>query len=89
MVEGPRSNAETERLDAEIEEMHRRRVKAAILELLRENPREIYAAALEIMKQARDDTDREIGRRIRNMFAVVLLLLILGLVGVGYYWRHF
>lgn len=88
MEDLPPARSEVDRLEAEIEDMHRRRIKAAILELLREHPREIYAAALEIIKQFRDDTDREIGRRIRNIFGVLAVLVLLGLIGIGYYWRH-
>ncbi len=81
-----RSTAEVARLEAEIEAERKRHIKEAILELLKENPREIYAAWREIVKQMGDDTDRAIGKRIRAQAVTLVLFVILGLAALGYYW---
>ncbi len=75
-------------LEAEIEAERKRHIKEAILELLKEHPKEIYQAALEILRQLRDETDRGLGRRIRKLLATLLILAIVGLAAVGYYWIH-
>ena len=77
-----------ERLEAEILAERKRVFKEALLELLKEHPREIYAAVLEVIRQMRADSDRRIllrGRHLRELAALVLL----GLVALIWYWtRH-
>lgn len=77
---------QSERLEEEIERNARERIKRAILELLKEHPKEIYAAALELIKQLRNETDRQIGLRIRGLFTSLFILAIVGLAALGYWW---
>lgn len=82
------SPSEAERLEAEIEHNQRQRIKEAILELLRENPREIYLAARELIAQLRDDADLEIGRKLRRLYTQIAILAVVGLAAVGWWFTH-
>lgn len=86
MPEEKLSREEAERLEQEIEQRARERIKQAILELLKENPKEIYAAVVEVIGHFRRDADEQIGTRIRRLFTGLLIFAILGLAVIGYVW---
>ena len=82
------SREDAERLEAEIRDRRKREFKEALVELMREHPREIYAAVLEVMKLLREDAHRALGRRIEQLLVALLVLAIVGLGAIGYWWTH-
>lgn len=82
------SRDDSDRLEKEILDERKRLYKEALLELMKENPEEIYSCTLEVLKRLRADTDRRILQRARHMKEFAVLFLI-GLVALAWYWtRH-
>lgn len=82
------SRAAADKLEAEILAERKRVFKEALLELLKEHPKEIYIAALEVIKQLRTDSDRRILARARHLRELAVLVLLAGVALTWYWTRH-